>query len=130
MPGALQRFKADFFKALAHPTRIRLLEMLVDGEKNVGELQLGLGPDAAAASQQLAILRMKNLVDTRREGTSIYYRLRDPQVKEVLDAARRIFDAHVGELRNVVDEARADDRRTARAAADALTVRGRRHRRG
>ena len=129
MPGALQRFKADFFKALAHPTRIRLLEMLVDGEKNVGELQLGLGPDAAAASQQLAILRMKNLVDTRREGTTIYYRLRDPQVKEVLDAARRIFDAHVGELRNVVDEARADDRRIARAAADALGVAGGRRRR-
>ena len=129
MPGALQRFKADFFKALAHPTRIRLLELLVDGEKNVGELQLGLGPDAAAASQQLAILRMKNLVDTRREGTSIYYRLRDPQVKEVLDAARRIFDAHVGELRNVVDEAQADDRRSARAAAEAPVVRGRRRRR-
>jgi len=129
MPGALQRFKADFFKALAHPTRIRLLEMLVDGEKNVGELQLGLGPDAAAASQQLAILRMKNLVDTRRQGTTIYYRLRDPQVKEVLDAARRIFDAHVGELRNVVDEARADDRRIARAAAGALGVAGGRRRR-
>lgn len=129
MPGALQRFKADFFKALAHPTRIRLLELLVDGEKNVGELQLGLGPDAAAASQQLAILRMKNLVDTRRDGTSIYYRLRDPQVKEVLDAARRIFDAHVGELRNVVDEARADDRRSARAVAEARVVPGRRRRR-
>ena len=109
MAGALQRFKADFFKALAHPTRIRLLELLVDGEKNVSELQLGLGPDAAAASQQLAILRMKNLVDTRRSGTSIYYRLRDPQVKEVLDAA-------VGDLRSVVEEARADDRRSARAA--------------
>lgn len=130
MPGALQGFKAEFFKALAHPTRIRLLELLVEGEKSVTELQLGLGPDAAAASQQLAILRMKNLVDTRRQGTSIYYRLRDPQVKEVLDAARRIFDAHVGELRSVVDEARADDRRTARAAADALAVRGRRRRRG
>jgi DNA-binding transcriptional ArsR family regulator len=130
MPGALQGFKAEFFKALAHPTRIRLLELLVEGEKSVTELQLGLGPDAAAASQQLAILRMKNLVDTRRQGTSIYYRLRDPQVKEVLDAARRIFDAHVGELRSIVDEARADDRRTARAAADALAVRGRRRRQG
>jgi DNA-binding transcriptional ArsR family regulator len=130
MPGALQGFKAEFFKALAHPTRIRLLELLVDGEKNVTELQLGLGPDAAAASQQLAILRMKNLVDTRREGTSIYYRLRDPQVKEVLDAARRIFDAHVGELRSVVDEARADDRRSARAAAGAPRLRGRGRRQG
>ena len=125
MAGALQRFKADFFKALAHPTRIRLLELLVDGEKNVSELQLGLGPDAAAASQQLAILRMKNLVDTRRTGTSIYYRLRDPQIKEVLDAARRIFDAHVGDLRSVVEEDRADDRRSARAAASEPGRRGR-----
>lgn len=124
MPGALQRFKSDFFKALAHPTRIRILELLVDGEKSVSELQLGLGSEGAAVSQQLAILRMKNLVDSRRAGTSIYYRLRDPQVKEVLDAARRIFDAHVGDLRSVVEEARADDRRTARAAAGALARRG------
>jgi DNA-binding transcriptional ArsR family regulator len=120
MAGALQRFKADFFKALAHPTRIRILELLIDGEKSVSELQLLLGPDGAAVSQQLAILRMKNIVDNRRAGTSIYYRLRDPQVKVVLDAARRMFDASVGELRSVMDEVRAEDRRNARAAADAL----------
>ncbi|MHB8717395.1 MAG: ArsR/SmtB family transcription factor [Candidatus Dormibacteria bacterium] len=103
--GRLQTFKAEYFKALAHPTRIRILELLADGEKSVGELQVGLGPDGAAASQQLAILRMRNIVDTRRAGTSIFYRLHDPEVVQVLDTVRRIFDTHVGELRSIADEA-------------------------
>lgn len=102
--GRMQTFKAEYFKALAHPTRIRILELLADGEKSVGELQTGLGPDGAAASQQLAILRLRNIVDTRRAGTSIFYRLRDPEVVQVLATVRRIFDAQVGELRSIADE--------------------------
>jgi DNA-binding transcriptional ArsR family regulator len=102
--GRLQTFKAEYFKALAHPTRIRILELLADGEKSVGEIQTGLGSDGAAASQQLAILRLRNIVDTRRAGTSIFYRLRDPEVVQVLATVRRIFEAHVGELRSIVDE--------------------------
>ena len=54
-------------------------------------------------SQQLAILRMKNLVDTRLAGTVIYYRLRDPQINDLLDAARRIFEAHVVQLQSMTD---------------------------
>lgn len=104
MSGRLQAFKAEYFKALAHPTRIRILELLADGEKSVGEIQAGLGPDGAVASQQLAILRLRNIVDTRRAGTSIYYRLRDAEVVQVLATVRRIFDAHVGALRSIVDE--------------------------
>lgn len=100
----LQDFKAELFKALSHPTRIRLLELLRDGEKGVGQLQLELGADGSTVSQQLAILRMKNLVETRRAGNSIYYRLRDPQIRDLLDAARRIFDAHVIQLRALSDE--------------------------
>jgi DNA-binding transcriptional ArsR family regulator len=99
MPDSLQSFKADLFKALAHPTRIRILELLRGGEKNVGELMAALGLEGSSVSQQLAILRMKNIVDTRKEGSTIYYRLRGEQVIELLDVARRIFDAHVGELR-------------------------------
>jgi DNA-binding transcriptional ArsR family regulator len=106
--GRLQNFKAEYFKALAHPTRIRILELLADGEKSVSEIQAGLGPDGAAASQQLAILRMRNIVDTRRAGTSIFYRLRDPDVVQVLATVRRIFDAHVGELRSIADETPPD----------------------
>ena|SRR5258707_15111858 len=104
MAQALQNFKAELFKALAHPTRIRILELLAESEKSVGELQLALASEGSSVSQQLAILRMKNLVDTRRAGTTIFYRLRDPQVTELLAVARHMFDAHVVELRAMAAE--------------------------
>jgi DNA-binding transcriptional ArsR family regulator len=100
----LQNFKAELFKALSHPTRIRILELLREGEKGVSQLQLALGTEGSTVSQQLAILRMKNLVDTRRAGNAIYYRLKDPQIADLLDAARRIFDAHVIQLQSLSQE--------------------------
>src|SRR5712691_4486988 len=100
----LQSFKAELFKALSHPSRIRILELLRGGEKAVSQLQLELGAEGSTVSQQLAILRMKNLVDTRRAGTVIYYRLRDPQINDLLDAARRIFEAHVIQLQAMTEE--------------------------
>ena len=126
MPGPLQRFKAEFFKALAHPTRIRILELLRDGERSVTELQLALGDEGAGVSQQLAILRMKNLVDTRRAGTSIYYRLRDRQINRVLDAARAIFEAHVIELRSISDAAEEEEAAAAKPASASPAGRRRR----
>lgn len=99
----LQNFKAELFKALSHPTRIRILELLRDDEKSVSQLQLELGSEGSTVSQQLAILRMKNLVETRRVGNAIYYRLRDPQIGDLLDAARRIFEAHVIELQSMTE---------------------------
>jgi len=105
VPESLQQFKAELFKALGHPTRIRILELLRDGEKSVGALQLALMTEGTAVSQQLAILRMRNLVDTRRAGNSIFYRLRDAQVNELLAVARRMFDTHVLDLRTIGGEA-------------------------
>jgi DNA-binding transcriptional ArsR family regulator len=105
MPEALQQFKAELFKALAHPTRIRILELLREGERSVGNLQVTLALEGSVVSQQLAILRMKNLVDTRRAGNSILYRLRDPQVNQLLDVARHMFDAHVIEMYAMAAEA-------------------------
>lgn len=116
MNQSLQSFKAEFFKALAHPTRIRILELLRHGEKSVGELQQGMASDGSTVSQQLAILRMKNVVDTRKAGNVIYYRLRDPLVSDLLDVARRIFDRHVMELRALADEAHAARRRGGRVS--------------
>ena len=101
MPGSLQSFKAELFKALAHPARIRILELLRDGEKSVTEMQLALSAEGSSVSQQLAILRMKNLVDTRRKGNVIFYRLRDRQVNKLLDVARQIFEAHVVQLQSI-----------------------------
>jgi DNA-binding transcriptional ArsR family regulator len=101
MTETLQGFKADLFKALAHPARIRVLELLRDGEKSVTALQLALGIEGSTVSQQLAILRMKNLVDTRKSGNNIYYRLRDSQVNSLLAVARRMFDAHLVQLQSM-----------------------------
>ncbi|HXN03993.1 MAG TPA: metalloregulator ArsR/SmtB family transcription factor [Candidatus Acidoferrum sp.] len=109
MNHSLQSFKAEFFKALAHPTRIRILELLRNGEKSVGELQQEVASEGSTVSQQLAILRMKNVVDTRKVGNVIYYRLRDPLVNDVLDVARRIFDSHVIELQSMTDEAGSEE---------------------
>lgn len=104
MAESLQVFKADLFKALAHPSRIRILELLGDGEKSVGELQLGLGVEGSSVSQQLAILRMKDLVDTRKVGNVIHYRIRDRQVNSLLEVARQIFDAHLIQLQSMSDQ--------------------------
>lgn len=93
----LQQFKAEFFKALAHPMRIRILEVLCNGEKSVNELQTILGSEGSAVSQQLSVLRAKNLVNTVKEGTTVVYSLRDPLIKDLLAVARQIFDNHLVE---------------------------------
>jgi DNA-binding transcriptional ArsR family regulator len=123
MGESLQSFKAELFKALAHPARIRILELLRDSEKSVSQLQLGLGIEGSNVSQQLAILRMKNLVDTRKSGNMIYYRLRDPQVNDLLAVARDLFDSHLVQLQSMsADESasnlsKASRRRRARLTA-------------
>ena len=88
----LQAFKAEFFKALAHPVRIRILELLRRGERPVSELQAVLEIDQSSVSQQLAVLRAKNVVEARKEGTTVHYALRDAAVGDLLDVARRIFN--------------------------------------
>jgi DNA-binding transcriptional ArsR family regulator len=104
MPRSLQIFKAELFKALAHPARIRILELLREGEKSVTEMQLAMAAEGSTVSQQLAILRMKNLVETRRDGNVIFYRLRDRQVNKLLDVARQMFEAHVIQLQSITVE--------------------------
>jgi DNA-binding transcriptional ArsR family regulator len=95
---ALQNFKAEFFKALANPTRIRILELLREGERAVGDLQACLEIDSSGVSQQLAVLRAKSIVQTRKEGTTVYYSIRDDRVFTLLDIAREIFDSHLVDL--------------------------------
>lgn len=95
MEDGLQSFKADFFKALAHPLRIRILELLVEGEKSVNEIQSLLEKDGSAVSQQLSVLRAKNIVYGTKDGKKVYYALRDPKIIELLDVARTIFNNHL-----------------------------------
>jgi len=91
----LQAFKAEFFKALAHPVRIRILTTLRGRERSVQELQAALDLDQPTVSSQLAVLRRKNIVGARKEGTTVRYALRDPLVGELLDVARRIFNGQL-----------------------------------
>jgi ArsR family transcriptional regulator len=109
--GELQTFKAQFFRALAHPTRIRMLEILVRGERTVQELQAALTLDQPLVSQQLAVLRNQGIVSARKEGLSVRYALRDPLVGELLDLARRIFNNHLGNSRGLLRELRREGRR-------------------
>ncbi|WP_150272067.1 MULTISPECIES: ArsR/SmtB family transcription factor [Paenibacillus] len=95
MNSDIQQFKSEFFKALAHPMRIRILELLSEGEKNVNELQAILGSEGSAVSQQLAVLRAKNVVASVKEGTTVIYSLRDPLIKDLLAVAKQIFDNHL-----------------------------------
>ncbi len=90
--GDLQVFKAAFFKALAHPVRIRILEELVRGERSVQELQEALGREQPVVSQQLGVLRASHIVVGRKEGVSVRYALRDPLVGDLLVVARQIFN--------------------------------------
>jgi DNA-binding transcriptional ArsR family regulator len=109
--GELQAFKAQFFRALAHPTRIRILETLVRGECTVQELQEALALDQPTVSQQLAVLRHQAIVVPRKEGSSVRYALRDPLVGALLDVARRIFNNRLGDSQGLLRELRREVRR-------------------
>lgn len=108
MDISLQQFKAEFFKALAHPMRIRILEVLCEGERNVNELQSIVGSEGSAVSQQLSVLRAKNLVNTVKEGTTVVYSLRDPLIKNLLAVARQIFDNHLVESISLLEGIRKE----------------------
>jgi DNA-binding transcriptional ArsR family regulator len=88
----LQSFKAAFFKALAHPVRIRILELLVRQDRTVQELQEALQLDQPVVSQQLAVLRANNVVSGTKTGVSVRYAVRDRLIADLLDVARRIFN--------------------------------------
>jgi DNA-binding transcriptional ArsR family regulator len=102
--GELQAFKAQFFHALAHPARIRILEILVRGGRTVQELQGALALGQPIVSQQLAVLRNRNIVEARKEGLSVRYTLRDPLVADLLAVARRIFNNHLASTRGLLRE--------------------------
>lgn len=95
MGNEMQQFKADFFKALAHPLRIGILELLSEGEKSVNEIQAILNKEGSAVSQQLSVLRSKNIVVGTKDGKRVVYSLRDPMIVDLLVVAKRIFNNHL-----------------------------------
>lgn len=97
-------FKAEFFKALAHPLRISILDALRDGELTVNEISQRFAVEQANASQQLAVLRNKNIVRARKDGASVFYSVVDPKIFALLDVAREIFNNHLLDVRATLEE--------------------------
>ena len=108
---SLQEFKADFFRALAHPIRIRILETLGTGDRSVQELQDALGLGQPIVSQQLAILRSKNIVTARKVGTRVRYTLSDPLITRLLMLAREIFNNHLIDSQSMLKALQREARR-------------------
>ena len=104
MPQQLANFKAEFFKALAHPIRIRILDCLRDGEKGVNELSEMLQLEQANVSQQLAVLRLRNIVIGRKSGSSVFYSVSDPSLFRLLNVAKEIFNNQLVGVREMLQE--------------------------
>lgn len=88
--------KAELFRVLGHPARVRIIELLRDGERSVGSLQGALGLDSSGTSQHLAVLRTSGLVTGRRDGTTVYYRVTEDAVFGLLEAARLLLGGVLG----------------------------------
>ena len=103
----ISNFTSEFFKALAHPLRIKVLDALRNGEVGVNELSTRLAVEQATLSQQLAVLRKSNIVVGRKEGQSVYYSARDPEIFRLLDVARQIFNNHLIDIRDLLAQLNA-----------------------
>jgi DNA-binding transcriptional ArsR family regulator len=110
MPTALQVLKSELFRALAHPTRIRILDQLVAGERTVQDLQDVLGLGQPVVSQHLAALRAKNVVTARRERTQAYYSLRSPLIADLLRVSREFLNHHLSESQSMLRELQRERR--------------------
>ena len=108
--AALQRpvseVKAELFRALAHPARIRVLELLAAGERSVGDMAPIVGVEPSHLSQQLAVLRRAGLVTTRKEGATVFYAVRDPALLELLVVAKRVLINSLAETQGLLDQLR------------------------
>jgi DNA-binding transcriptional ArsR family regulator len=102
--GPAHEVKAALFRVLGHPVRVRILELLRDGERSVGALQAELELDSGGTSQHLAALRRIGLVTSRREGTSVYYRVEDDEVFELLAVGRTIISRRLATEQTLLHE--------------------------
>jgi len=104
MTRPIYQVKADFFRTLAHPARIRVLELLRDGERSVGELIPEVGLESSHLSQQLAVLRRANVVQARKDGTTVRYSVTDKRMFELLEVAKAIITSTLAESTQLIAE--------------------------
>jgi ArsR family transcriptional regulator len=108
MKQDLRRFKAEIFQALAHPTRIAIVEALRNGEMSAGQIIGQLELEQANASQHFTVLRSKQVVVNRKEGNQVFYSLRDPALIEVLDILKRYFYSQLSQTMSMLKEMRLE----------------------
>ncbi len=108
----LRKFKSELFKALSHPLRISILDSLRKGERTVAEISQEFQVEPANASQQLAVLRNKNIIAARKAGANVYYSVSDPAIFKLLDVAREISNNQLAGMRIMLEEIKAEGRRT------------------
>jgi len=106
--NSIRAYKASIFQALAHPTRIAIVEMLRNGELSAGVIQERLGLEQANLSQHLAVLRSRQIVSNRKEGNQVFYSLRNPVLIEVLDIMRRYLQANLKDTVQMLGEIQAE----------------------
>ena len=109
MADSLRQFKAEIFQALAHPTRIAIIDRLREGEAPVGEFVEQLELEQANLSQHLAVLRARQIVVTRKAGNQVFYSIRDPLIWKMLDLMRRYFQKQVGESVAILEDAEKEE---------------------
>jgi DNA-binding transcriptional ArsR family regulator len=104
MQEALRTFKANIFRALSHPTRIAILEVLRDRELSAGTIQEKLGIEQANLSQHLTILRSNQIVLNRKDGNQVFYSIRNPVLVQVLDIMRQYIQSSLADAVQMLGE--------------------------
>jgi ArsR family transcriptional regulator len=107
LSAPVSEVKAELFKAIGHPARIRVLEILSEGERSVSDMQPLVGIESSHLSQQLGILRRAGLVVTRKEGASVIYSLADPTLAELLAVAKRLLISSLVQNESLLADLRA-----------------------
>ena len=116
MTTPLYKLKAEFFRTLGHPARIRILELLAEGDHSVSELQAAIGLEASHTSQQLAVLRRAGVVAARKHGNSVIYSLATPDMADLLAVARRVLTGVLNDQASMLKDLNSSGRSAARAA--------------
>jgi ArsR family transcriptional regulator len=106
LPVPLYQAKAEFFRMLGHPVRIRVLELLQDGPMPVRDLLAAIEIEPSSLSQQLAVLRRSGIVRATRESSTVVYELAGGDVAELLAAARRVLSVLLTEQQELLAELR------------------------
>jgi DNA-binding transcriptional ArsR family regulator len=100
----LSEKQAEISKTLAHPIRLAILHTLKDGEKTVNELTQTIGASQSNISQHLALMRQRQIVKTRKDGSNVYYRVASPKISKACDMVRAVLLEQISNKNKIADD--------------------------